>query len=87
MQQQNVEIEQSDDQQDENPLQKYITSEKKVIDYELLIHDEILEADKILNERLSKALLFCGTTFCLVLVDVSNKIILCANVGDSRAVL
>ncbi|XP_070507330.1 protein phosphatase 1L-like [Chironomus tepperi] len=64
----------------------YITHDNK-INYELLLNNEILNGDKILNERLSKAALFCGTTFCLVLVDITNKTIICANVGDSRAVL
>ncbi|KAL7043342.1 hypothetical protein ACKWTF_001458 [Chironomus riparius] len=64
----------------------YITQDNK-INYELLLNDEILNGDKVLNERLSKAALFCGTTFCLVLVDITNKMLVCANVGDSRAVL
>lgn len=64
----------------------YITHDNK-INYELLLNDEIINGDKMLNERLSKAALFCGTTFCLVLVDITNKMIVCANVGDSRAVL
>lgn len=69
-----------------DPLEVYITNDNK-INYELLLRDEILEADKILNERLAKAVQFCGTTFCVVLVDISNNMILCANVGDSRAIL
>lgn len=67
-------------------LEVYITHDNK-INYELLLNDEILNGDNMLNERLSKAALFCGTTFCLVLVDITNKILVCANVGDSRAVL
>jgi protein phosphatase 1L len=69
-----------------DPLAIYITHDNK-INYELLLNDEILNGDKMLNERLSKAALFCGTTFCLVLVDITNNMIICANVGDSRAVL
>jgi protein phosphatase 1L len=65
---------------------KYITADNK-INYELLLHEEIIAADQILIERMSKALLFGGTTLCVVLVDISNKLIICANVGDSRAVL
>jgi len=69
-----------------DPSEIYITHDNN-INYELLLNDEILNGDKMLNERLSKAALFCGTTFCLVLVDITNKMIICANVGDSRAVL
>lgn len=69
-----------------DPLEIYITNDNR-INYESLLNDEILSADKVLNERLAKAVQFCGTTFCLVLVDITNKLIVCANVGDSRAVL
>lgn len=69
-----------------SPLEKYITNDNK-INYELLLSDEIIEADKILLDRMAKAVLFCGTTLCLVLVDITNKKIVCANVGDSRAIM
>lgn len=71
---------------DQSASEVYITHDNK-INYELLLNDEIINGDKMLNERLSKAALFCGTTFCLVLVDITNKMIVCANVGDSRAIL
>lgn len=69
-----------------NPLEAYITPEN-IVNYEQLIHDEILSFDSILTERMSKSLQFGGTTANIILVDLSNKIIVCANVGDSRAVM
>lgn len=69
-----------------NPLEIYITPDK-TINYEKLLHDEVLAFDKILVERMSNAALFCGTTANIVLVDMTNKLIVCANVGDSRAVM
>lgn len=69
-----------------NPLETYITADN-LINYEKLLHDEILAFDKILIERMAKATLFGGTTANIVLVDLTNKLIICANVGDSRAVM
>lgn len=69
-----------------NPLEQYITPEN-TINYEKLLHDQILAFDKILIERMSKANLFGGSTANIVLVDLTNKLIICANVGDSRAVM
>lgn len=69
-----------------NPLEAYIT-EDNTVNYEKLLHNEILAFDKILIERMSKATLFGGTTANIVLVDLTNKLIICANVGDSRAVM
>lgn len=70
---------------EENPLEKYVTSDNK-INYDQLLHDEILEADKILLDRMGRAAQFGGSTLCLVIVDITNKAIVCANVGDSRAI-
>ena len=69
-----------------NPLEIYITVEN-LVNYEKLLHDEILAFDKTLLDRMSKANLFGGTTAVIVLVDLTNKLIICANVGDSRAVM
>lgn len=69
-----------------NLLDAYITTDN-LINYEKLLHDEILAYDKILIDRMSKANLFGGTTANIVLVDLTNKLIICANVGDSRAVM
>lgn len=71
---------------EENPLNDYISSEN-IINYEKLLHDEILYFDSILLQRMAKAALFCGTTANIVIVDLTNKLIICANVGDSRAVM
>jgi protein phosphatase 1L len=71
---------------EQNPLSVYITSENK-IDYENLLRDEIIKSDDVLIERMSKAALFCGSTCCIVVVDIDNKQIVCANVGDSRAIM
>jgi serine/threonine protein phosphatase PrpC len=67
-------------------LEKYITNDNE-INYELLLQDEILEADKILLDRMGRAAQFGGSTLCLVVVDITNKTIVCANVGDSRAIM
>lgn len=75
-----------EEEEEENPLEKYITKDNK-INYEVLLSDEIIKADKILLDRMASAALFCGSTLCLVLVDITNKIIVCANVGDSRAIM
>ena len=69
-----------------NPLEVYITPEL-IINYEKLIHDEVLAFDHILIDRMAKVNLFCGTTANIVLIDLTNKLIICANVGDSRAVM
>lgn len=69
-----------------DPLEVYITSEN-IVNYEKLLFDEIIMYDKILIERMANAALFCGTTAIIVLVDLTNKLIVCANVGDSRAVM
>lgn len=69
-----------------NPLEQYITPDHQ-INYEKLLHDEILAFDGLLLQRMAKAALFCGTTANIVLVDLTNKLIICANVGDSRAVM
>jgi protein phosphatase 1L len=69
-----------------DPLWEYITPEN-LINYEKLLFDEVLAFDKILIERMTNAHLFCGTTANIVLVDLTNKLIICANVGDSRAVM
>lgn len=69
-----------------DPLLAYITPDNH-INYEKLIYDEVLAFDKILLERMANAALFCGTTANIVLVDLTNKLIICANVGDSRAVM
>lgn len=69
-----------------NPLEQYITPDNQ-INYEKLLHDEILAFDSLLLQRMAKAALFCGTTANIVLVDLTNKLIICANVGDSRAVM
>jgi protein phosphatase 1L len=69
-----------------NPLEAYITLEN-TINYEKLLFDEIINFDKVLTERMAKATLFCGTTANIVLVDLASKLIICANVGDSRAVM
>lgn len=71
---------------EENPLEKYVTSGNK-IDYENLLRDEILENDKILMERMGRAAQFGGSCLCLVVIDITNKMIVCANVGDSRAIM
>lgn len=78
--------EQSSEPEDINPLEAYITPEKQ-INYEKLLHDEIIRFDKILVERMTNAALFCGTTANIVIVDLTNKLIVCANVGDSRAIM
>lgn len=70
----------------ENPLNRFITNDNK-INYEKLLHEEILENDRILVERMKRALLFCGTTCCIILIDIENKQIICANVGDSRSIM
>jgi protein phosphatase 1L len=77
-----------DDEENENPnpLLEYI-SEDNIINYEKLLFDEITANDKILLDRMGKAALFCGTTANIVLVDLTNKLIICANVGDSRAIM
>lgn len=69
-----------------NPLNVYITPDN-IVNYEKLLHDEILYFDSVLLQRMAKAALFCGTTANIVLVDLTNKLIVCANVGDSRAVM
>lgn len=69
-----------------NPLEAYITHDK-FINYEKLLHEELLAFDKILIERMAKAALFCGSTANIVVVDLKNKLIICANVGDSRSVM
>lgn len=69
-----------------NILEAYITPDK-IINYEQLLHDEIMTFDKILVERMANAALFCGTTANIVIVDLTNKLIVCANVGDSRAIM
>lgn len=69
-----------------NTLNKYVKSDN-IANYEKLLHDEVLSCDKILLDRMAKAALFCGSTANIVIVDLTNKIIVCANVGDSRAVL
>lgn len=69
-----------------DPLEIYITPEN-IVNYEKLLFDEIMKYDKILIERMANAALFCGTTAIIVLVDLTNKLIICANVGDSRAVM
>lgn len=71
---------------EENPLNAYVTAEN-LINYEKLLHDEIIASDEIMLQRMAKAALFCGTTANIVLVDLTNKLIVCANVGDSRAVM
>lgn len=68
-----------------NPLEEYIQDNQ--IKYEKLLHDEILAFDSLLLQRMAKAALFCGTTANIVLVDLTSKLIICANVGDSRAVM
>lgn len=69
-----------------DPLSIYITPDNQ-INYEKLLYDEVMIFDKILIERMANAALFCGTTANIVLVDLTNKLIICANVGDSRAVM
>jgi protein phosphatase 1L len=69
-----------------NPLEVYISPDN-LINYEKLLHDEILASDKALLDRMARATLFGGTTANIVLVDLTNKLIVCANVGDSRAVM
>lgn len=69
-----------------NPLEEYIMSDNQ-INYEKLLHNEILAFDDLLLQRMAKAALFCGTTANIVLVDLTSKLIICANVGDSRAVM
>lgn len=71
-----VEVPSQQENGEESPLEKYVTKYNK-INYEVLLHDEILEADRVLLERMAKACLFCGTTLCLVVVDISNKLIVC----------
>lgn len=68
-----------------NILEKYVTENN--INYEQLLNDEIIQADKVLIERMAKAALFGGTTLILILLDLKNKIVVTANVGDSRAVM
>lgn len=69
-----------------DPMLDYL-SKDNVINYEKLLFDEIILSDKALLERMGKAALFCGTTANIVVVDLTNKLIVCANVGDSRAVM
>lgn len=69
-----------------NPLEAYITPDN-FINYEKLLNDEVLAFDRVLIDRMARAHLFCGTTANIVLVDLTNKLIVCANVGDSRAVM
>lgn len=78
--------ESQDNEETDNPLFEYI-SEENLINYEKLLFDEITTNDKILLDRMGKAALFGGTTANFVLVDLTNKFIICANVGDSRAVM
>lgn len=78
--------EKMDEETIENPLNEYISHENVII-YEKLLFDEITTNDKILLDRMGKAALFCGTTANIVVVDLTNKLIICANVGDSRAVM
>lgn len=75
-----------EDENENDPLMKYLSKEN-VINYEKLLYDEILSSDKALLERMGKAALFCGTTANIVVVDLTSKLIVCANVGDSRAIM
>jgi hypothetical protein len=65
---------------DSSSLEAYITC-SNIINYEKLLHDEILNFDKVLTQRLSQAALFSGTTCNILVVDLKNKIIVCCNVG------
>lgn len=81
-----IEEETEPEEPEPDPLSIYITPDNQ-INYEKLLYDEVMFFDKILIERMAAALLFCGTTANIVLVDLTNKLIICANVGDSRAVM
>ncbi|CAO1356927.1 unnamed protein product [Diamesa tonsa] len=71
---------------EEDSLQDYVTS-GNTVDYNKVLTEEILAADEKLIERTSRSALFCGTTAIMVIVDQTNKVIICSNVGDSRAVM
>lgn len=78
--------EQVEEETEVDPMLEYLSKEN-VINYEKLLYDEILSSDKAMLERMGKAALFCGTTANIVVVDLTNKLIVCANVGDSRALM
>lgn len=69
-----------------DPISRYVTIDNKV-NYEMLLNEEIVYSDNILIDRMSKAAIFSGSTCCMILIDLANKQIVCANVGDSRAIM